>query len=262
MKKTAQALRQRKQENEKFSVVAAYDATFARVLDAAGIDVILVGDSLGMVVQGNQSTLQASLEDMVYHTAAVSRGTSNALIIADLPFLSYANVNQALESSAALMRAGANMVKLEGGAWLAETVAKLVQQGIPVCAHLGLTPQSVNKLGGYKVQGREQASKQQLLDDAKALDDAGADFMVLECIPTELGGEITGSTGLSTIGIGAGAATDAQVLVAYDILGMAEHPARFAKDFLAGQSSIESAFKQFDKAVKSGRYPQPEHEYH
>lgn len=255
-------LRTLKQEGKKFSVIAAYDATFARVLNAAGVDAILVGDSLAMVVQGNASTLQATLDDMAYHTEAVVRGNSDALIIADMPFMSYHNTEMALEHAGILMRAGANMVKLEGGQWLADTVARLVEQGIPVCAHIGLTPQSVNKLGGYKVQGRDADSHQQILSDAIALDNAGADFIVLECVPSELAKDITSKVTMSTIGIGAGPDTDAQVLVAHDALGLSPYPARFVRDFLADTASIEAAFRAYDEAVKAGTYPASEHEYH
>lgn len=272
MKKTVQNLRALKQTQEKFSVVAAYDATFTQALNQAGTDAILVGDSLGMVVQGKQSTVPVTIDEMVYHTAAVVRSNDQseqqALIIADLPFMTYDSLSATLENSAKLMRAGANMVKLEGGEWLAESVSKLVELGIPVCAHIGLTPQSVNKFGGYKVQGRSEQQQTQLLADAKILDQAGADFIVLECIPSKLAKTITENTGFSTIGIGAGSATDAQVLVSYDLLGLSPHPAKFVKDFLADAAqngdqpaSVVGAFKAYNDAVKSGEYPGSEHEY-
>ncbi len=270
MKNSIQKLRQRKNEQRKFSVVAAYDASFTAAINQAEIEVILVGDSLGMVVQGKNSTVPVTLEQMVYHTQAVARGNANsdsqALIIADLPFMSYANIEDALFNAAELMRAGANMVKLEGGTWLAETTAKLVECGIPVCAHIGLTPQSVNKLGGYKVQGRSDNQQQQLLNDAKALDNAGADFIVLECIPKSLAADITQQTSFSTIGIGAGNDTDAQVLVCYDMLGLTSTPAKFVKNFLAEHTasqapSIVNAFSAYKKAVEEKSYPAEEHEY-
>ncbi|MDG1938342.1 MAG: 3-methyl-2-oxobutanoate hydroxymethyltransferase [Pseudomonadales bacterium] len=270
MKYRIQTLRQRKNDHSKFSVVAAYDASFTAAINQAEIEVILVGDSLGMVVQGQSSTVPVTIEQMVYHTEAVARGNacgaSQALVIADMPFMSYANSEDALANAAKLMRAGANMVKLEGGAWLADTTAKLVECGIPVCAHIGLTPQSVNKLGGYKVQGRSDDQQQQLLNDAKALDKAGSDFIVLECIPKSLSAEITQHTDFSTIGIGAGCDTDAQVLVCYDMLGLSSSPAKFVKNFLAesGSSqtpSIVNAFIAYKQAVENSSYPAPEHEY-
>ena len=270
MKYSIQTLRKRKDENLKFSVVAAYDASFTAAINQAEIEVILVGDSLGMVVQGKDSTVPVTIEQMVYHTEAVARGNSAsdspALIIADMPFMSYADINDALLNAAKLMRAGANMVKLEGGAWLADTTKKLVECGIPVCAHIGLTPQSVNKLGGYKIQGRSDEQQQQLLNDAKALDKAGADFIVLECIPKSLATTITNNTSFSTIGIGASSDTDAQVLVCYDMLGLSSSPAKFVKNFLADTAtakapSIVNAFSAYKQAVENGSYPTKEHEY-
>lgn len=277
MKQTAQKLRQRKADGKKFSVIAAYDATFTTALNQAGVEAILVGDSLGMVVQGQSSTIPVTMEHMIYHTEAVARSNSycedQALVIADMPFMSYDTSEAALYNAAALMRAGANMVKLEGGEWLADSVARLVECGIPVCAHLGLTPQSVNMLGGYKVQGRTENQQQQLLNDALSLDQAGADFLVLECIPSSLAAEITTKTVFSTIGIGAGNSTDAQVLVCYDMLGLSAHPAKFVKDFLAEtgladnnlsdktEPSILKAFIAYKTAVENGQYPAPEHEY-
>ena len=270
MKKTVQTLRQLKPEAKKFSVVAAYDATFAKAIADAGVDAILVGDSLGMVVQGKSSTLPVSIGEMAYHTEAVVRGNSSsaspALVIADMPFMSYQSADVALENAAELMRAGGNMVKLEGGSWLAETVRQLVQNGIPVCAHLGLTPQSVNKFGGYKVQGKSEAQRTQLLQDARALQAAGADFLVLECIPADLASEVSEALSIATIGIGAGSSTDAQVLVAHDLLGMGEHPARFVKNFLTAENlqsdnAIRDAFTAFDQQVKNGSYPAEQHQY-
>lgn len=277
MKQTAQKLRQRKADGKKFSVIAAYDATFTTTLNQAGIEAILVGDSLGMVVQGQGSTIPVTMEHMIYHTEAVARSNSycedQALVIADMPFMSYDTTEATLYNAAALMRAGANMVKLEGGEWLADSVARLVECGIPVCAHLGLTPQSVNMLGGYKVQGRTENQQQQLLNDALSLDQAGADFLVLECIPSSLAAEITTKTVFSTIGIGAGNSTDAQVLVCYDMLGLSARPAKFVKNFLAEtglsdndlsdktEPSIVKAFIAYKTAVENGQYPAAEHEY-
>ncbi|MBT8140705.1 MAG: 3-methyl-2-oxobutanoate hydroxymethyltransferase [Gammaproteobacteria bacterium] len=268
--KTVSKLRERKQQSEKFSVVAAYDATFAKAIADAGVDAILVGDSLGMLVQGKRSTVPVSIEHMAYHTAAVVRGNeasaSPTLVIADMPFMSYQSTALALDNAGKLMRAGANMVKLEGGEWLYESVRQLVQNGVPVCAHLGLTPQSVNKFGGFKVQGKSDSAKQRLLADGKALQEAGADFLVLECIPAALACEVTAALSISTIGIGAGSDTDAQVLVAHDLLGLGDSPARFVKNFLTAdnigeENPVRDAFAAFDNAVKTGSYPAPEHSY-
>lgn len=244
MNKSAHKLQQLKSEDQKFSVLTAYDATFARVIADANIDAILVGDSLGMVVQGKSSTLPVTISEMVYHTETVVRGVeqrtdpskAGPLIIADLPFMTYQETHIALENAAQLMRAGANMVKMEGGSWLTEAVNKLVENGIPVCAHLGLTPQSVNKFGGYKVQAKTKSQQQQLLDDVASLEQAGASFIVLECIPANIAAEVTLATSMSTIGIGAGSNTDAQVLVSYDLLGLSNHPARFVKNFLTKEN--------------------------
>ena len=196
-------LNQLKRDGQTFPVITAYDSAFARQIELAGIEVMLVGDSLGNVVLGHGSTVPVSMADMLHHTAAVARGNSQSLLIADLPFMSYATAEMAMTNSARLMRAGAHMVKLEGGAWLAESVAKLTERGIPVCGHLGLTPQSVNKLGGYRVQGRSEDAAQAIFDDACALQDAGADLLVLECVPSELAGRITGHLTIPVIGIGA-----------------------------------------------------------
>ena len=268
MKNTIQNLRQKKTIQQPFSMVAAYDATFTTALNQAGIASILVGDSLGMVVQGQASTLPVTIEQMVYHTEAVAnanqRAEQPALIIADLPFMSYATTESALSNAALLMRAGANMVKLEGGIWLTETISQLVERGIPVCGHIGLTPQSVNKFGGFKVQGRSSEQQQQLIEDAKQLDRAGVDFIVLECIPKELASTITASVDCSTVGIGAGNVTDAQVLVCYDMLGLSDNPARFVKNFISASDSdkpIVDAFRHFKQSVEQKVYPAAEHEY-
>ncbi|WP_210398105.1 3-methyl-2-oxobutanoate hydroxymethyltransferase [Motiliproteus sediminis] len=257
---TLHTLAQLKQDGEKFTCLTAYDATFAQVLNQAGVEVILVGDSLGMVLQGNDSTLPVTVEEMAYHTACVKRGNSSSLIMADLPFMSYATTEQALDSAAALMQAGAHMVKLEGGAWLADTVEALSERGIPVCAHLGLTPQSVNKLGGYKVQGREEDSAVQLLQDARALEQAGASVLLLECVPSSLAKQLTEIAGVPVIGIGAGADTDGQVLVLHDMLGITPgRRPRFVKDFMSEADSIEGAVSAYVNAVKGGLFPSAEH---
>ena len=270
MTQTVAKLKALQDRGEKFAVVAAYDASMTEALNSADIDAILVGDSLGMVVAGLDSTVPVTMEQMAYHTAAVARtnrrAANPALVIADLPFMSYHNEALALENATRLMQAGANMVKLEGGAWLAGSIAKLNQCGIPVCAHIGLTPQSVNKFGGYKVQGKSDAQQAELRDDLKALEQAGADFIVFECIPASLADELTRQTSMATIGIGAGSQTNAQVLVCYDMLGLSNSPARFVKNFLAdaadsGDASISQAFRCYKDDVLAGRYPAAEHEY-
>lgn len=256
-----QSLLAKKAAGEKFAVLTAYDATFARVVDQAGIDVILVGDSLGNVLQGHTSTLPVSIEDMCYHTACVDRGTENALIVADMPFGSYNSIDDTLVNATALMQAGAHMVKLEGGQWLAESVQLLTERGMPVCGHLGLTPQSVNSLGGFKVQGRDEASARKIVADAKALEDAGASLLVVECVPTGLGERISEALNIPVIGIGAGPKTDAQVLVLHDLLGISRRLPKFVKNFLAEADDIPSALAKYRAAVESGEFPGPEHSF-
>lgn len=253
---TLQALKQR---GEKIVMLTSYDATFATAACAAGVEVLLVGDSLGNVLQGHDSTLPVSVTDMAYHTACVKRGNRGALILADLPFMSYATLEQALDSSAALMRAGAHMVKLEGGAWLADTVRRLADNGIPACVHLGLTPQSVNVFGGYKVQGRDEARAREMREAAQALEQAGAAMLLLECVPSPLAAEISRAARVPVIGIGAGAETDGQVLVLHDLLGLNPRPARFVRNFMTGQDSIQAALAAYARAVKDGQFPAPEH---
>lgn len=257
---TINTLRDRKQSGEKFTCLTAYDATFSHVISAAGVDVMLVGDSLGMVLQGNDSTLPVTIEDMVYHTRAVARGNQGALLMADMPFLSYGDHRAAMESAAALMRAGAQMVKLEGTDWMADTVELLSNRGVPVCAHLGLTPQFVNKFGGYKVQGKEEKAAELMVQHARLLEQAGADILLLECVPSALGKRITDAVKAPVIGIGAGKDTDGQVLVMHDMLGITPgRKPRFVKDFLADGGSVEGAIKAYVQAVKDGSFPAPEH---
>lgn len=261
---TVPKLRQMKANGERIVALTAYDASFARVLDANDVDVVLVGDSLGMVIQGHKSTLPVTVEDMVYHTACVSRGLAGALLIADLPFQSYATPERALDASAPMLAAGgASMVKLEGAGPMLETIRFLSEREIPVCAHLGLTPQSVLRLGGYRVQGREQAAAARLLADAEAVAAAGAELLVLECVPSALAGEITARLAIPTIGIGAGPACDGQILVLHDMLGInsGHRRPRFVKNFLAGADSIADAIKAYASAVRDGSFPGPEHGY-
>ena len=250
-----------KQSGEKIAMLTAYDATFAHTASLAGAEMLLIGDSLGMVLQGHDSTLPVTVEDMAYHTAAVKRGNKGALIVTDLPFESGTSLDQLLRDSVKVMQAGAHMVKLEGGAWLAEPIARLAQMGIPVCAHLGLTPQAVNLFGGFKVQGRQEAQARQLRSDAIALEQAGVAFLLLECVPSALAREITEAVKIPVIGIGAGPDTDGQVLVMHDMLGLSlsGRSPKFVKNFLEGQPDIQSAMAAYVKAVKDGSFPGPEH---
>jgi 3-methyl-2-oxobutanoate hydroxymethyltransferase len=257
---TISKLQEMRQGGEKIAVLTAYDASFAALMDQAGVDVILIGDSLGNIVQGESSTLPVTVEHMVYHTSCVAKGQASTFLIADMPFGSYSTPEQAMLNAAHLMRAGAHMVKLEGGAWLAETVRFLVERSIPVCAHLGLLPQSVHTLGGFKVQGKSTESAQTLINDAKALQEAGAQLLVLEAIPSELGKKVTDAIQIPTIGIGAGPDCSGQVLVMHDMLGaFPGRSPKFVKNFLTGQSSIEAAFKSYVQEVKTGKFPGPEH---
>jgi len=256
---TPQSLLALKQQGRKFVCLTAYDASFARLADAAGVETVLVGDSLGMVLQGRDSTLPVTMDDMAYHVRCVASGIRNALIIGDLPFMSYATTPQALDSAARLMAAGAHMVKLEGGAWLAETIRALTERGVPVCGHLGLTPQSVNILGGFRVQGRDPAQADRIINDAKVLQDSGCSLIVIECVPAILGERLAQTLRIPVIGIGAGAATDAQVLVLHDMLGLTENPPRFVRNFMAGASDIRGAIEAYASAVRSGEFPSDEH---
>ncbi len=260
---TINTLRQMKIKGEKFACLTAYDASLAHVVDAAGVEVILVGDSLGMVVQGHASTLPVTMNDMVYHSACVARGRSQALLMTDMPFMSYATAEQALHNAARLMQeGGAHMVKLEGGAVQVDIVRQLTARGIPVCAHLGLQPQSVHKLGGYRVQGRDVSIAQKMREDAHALQEAGADMLLLECVPASLAEEITKAVDVPVIGIGAGAGCDAQVLVLYDMLGITvgKRP-KFSKDFMTGQPTLQAAIEAYVHAVKNGSFPAAEHTF-
>lgn len=258
---TVTTLAKLKRSGEKIACLTAYDASFAALLDEAGVDVLLVGDSLGMVVQGRETTVPVTMDQMIYHGAAVARARRRALLMVDMPFMSYATTNQALHNAARLMQeGGAHMVKLEGGAIQAETVRQLSARGIPVCAHLGLQPQSVHRLGGYRVQGRGDAAARTMLEDALALQDAGADVLLIESVPTALATEITRAVNVPVIGIGAGPACDGQVLVLYDMLGITPgHRPKFARDFMNGQTNVRAAVKEYVQAVKTGVFPAPEH---
>ncbi|PID49078.1 MAG: 3-methyl-2-oxobutanoate hydroxymethyltransferase [Proteobacteria bacterium] len=257
---TVTTLRKMKREGEKIAMLTAYDASFARVLDAEGVDIILIGDSLGMVIQGHATTIPVSTDDIIYHTKAVAAANEHALVMADLPFMSYTSPEMALRNTARLMQEGnAHMVKLEGGAPQVETVRQLVHHGVPVCAHLGLQPQSVHKLGGYRVQGRDEAVAQQMLEDALALQRAGADLLILECVPVALAKQITDELFIPVIGIGAGGDCDGQVLVLYDMLGITPRAPRFSKDFMQEGRRIPQAIGAYVAAVKDGSFPAEEH---
>ena len=265
-------LRQMKARGEKIAVLTCYDATFAKLIEAAGVDVLLVGDSLGMVLHGGKDTLNVSMQDMVYHTCSVAAGAKNTLIMTDMPYDSYEeSPERALENARQLIAAGAHIVKLEGGGSIVENARHLVQHGIPVCAHLGFTPQSVKQLGGYKVQGRTDESAQQILADAIAMDEANVDLVLLEMVPARLAAQITASISAPTIGIGAGVDCSGQVLVLQDILGIYTgppevaptdfKPPRFVRNFLEDSSSIQQAVELYIQSVKNKHYPELKHSY-
>ncbi len=247
-------------EGEKIAMLTAYDSTMSALLNRCGVETILIGDSLGNVVQGHSSTTPVTVEQVAYHTECVARTNSHAFIIADLPFASYGDPLQALDSAAQLMRAGADMVKLEGGDWQIEIIQYLVERSVPVCAHLGLLPQSVHVLGGYKVQGKSKDAATLMREQALACQEAGAQMLVLEAIPSSLGKQITESLAIPTIGIGAGPDCSGQVLVLQDMLGISPgKPPKFVKNFVDGHASIEAAIKAYVREVKTGKFPGPEH---
>ena len=255
-------LQQIKQQGEKFACLTAYDACFASIFSEAGVEVLLVGDSLGMVLQGHDSTLPVTMEDMIYHTQCVKRGNKGALVMSDLPFMSYSSETQTLENAAALMRAGAHMVKLEGGAWIANTTKLLAERGIPVCAHMGLTPQSVNRIGGFHVQGRDTDQAQLIIEEAHLLQDAGANILLLECVPKSLAKTITDILEIPVIGIGAGPETTGQIMVLHDVLGVSPITPKFVKNFLIESSNgIPGAIEAYVKAVKTKVFPAHEHSF-
>lgn len=258
---TVASLAAMKRAGEKIAMLTAYDASFAAQVERAGTEIVLVGDSLGNVIQGHATTVPVTVDDIVYHTAAVARGLSRALLIADMPFLSFAYPEQAAANAARLMgEGGAHMVKLEGGGFAVDVTASLVERGVPVCAHLGLTPQWVHKLGGFSVQGRTEEAAEVMRGEAKRMAEAGAGLLVLECVPSALAGEIARDIDIPVIGIGAGGECDGQVLVLYDALGITPgRVPRFAKDFTAEAGSVPHALERFVADVKSGAFPGPEH---
>jgi 3-methyl-2-oxobutanoate hydroxymethyltransferase len=255
--------RKLRESGEKIAMLTCYDASFAALCDQAGVDTLLVGDSLGMVVQGHDSTLPVTMEDMEYHMRMVARGSQKALLVADLPFASYqVSAEIAFANAARLMVAGAQMVKLEGGRVMADTVRFLVERGIPVCGHIGLIPQSVHQLGGYRVQGKGEEPARQLLEDARAIEQAGAAMVVLEAIPATLAKQVTEALSIPTIGIGAGKDCSGQVLVLHDMLDIYPgRKARFVRNFMAGAPSIAEAIRRYVEAVKAGAFPAPEHTF-
>lgn len=260
---TVSALQQMKQRGEKIACLTAYDASFAAVLDAANVDVILVGDSLGMVIQGHETTVPVTMDDMIYHARAVARGCRRALRIVDMPFMSYSNPVQAIANAARLMQeGGAHMVKLEGGVTQVELVGQLSARGIPVCAHLGLQPQSIHKLGGYRVQGRDEVSARMMLDAASAVQAAGAEMLLVECVPAALAAKITSKINIPVVGIGAGGGCDGQILVLQDILGISlDRAPRFTRNFMSEAKGIPNAIERYVQAVKKGTFPAAEHSF-
>ena len=258
-KTTVSQLQKMKQEGTKFATITAYDATFARLFDEAGIPVILIGDSLGMVMQGHSDTLPVTIDEMAYHTRCVRRGTQNALVVADMSFMSYADPVTACSNAAQLMAAGASMVKLEGGDWLCETVKQLQRNGVPVCGHLGLTPQSVHVFGGFRVQGRDVEQAEEIYRNALALQAAGIQLLVLECVPSALAERITKALRIPVIGIGAGNCTDGQILVMHDAFGITSgYTPKFTKNFLAESGDIRAAVRLYQAQVADGSFPGPE----
>ncbi|MCS0454328.1 3-methyl-2-oxobutanoate hydroxymethyltransferase [Vibrio diabolicus] len=249
-----------KQEGRKFATSTAYDASFAQLFESQEMPVLLVGDSLGMVLQGHNDTLPVSVDDIAYHTRCVRAGSPNCLLMADMPFMSYTTPEQACENAATLMRAGANMVKIEGGDWLVDTVKMLTERSVPVCAHLGLTPQAVNIFGGYKVQGRDQEKADRMVKDALALQEAGAQIVLLECVPAELAERITQVLDVPVIGIGAGNVTDGQILVMHDMFGIsANYMPKFSKNFLAETGDMRKAVAKYIEDVANGVFPDDAH---
>ena len=263
MRVTIRKLQERARTGEKLAMLTCYDASFARLSEAAGVDMLLVGDSLGMVIQGHDSTLPVTMSETEYHVRCVARGSETAFIVADMPFGSFQSSKElAFNNAARLMAAGAQMVKLEGGAAMVETTRFLVERGIPVCAHIGLTPQSVHTLGGYRVQGRDDGAAETLVKDARALEAAGADIVLMEAMPAAVAKRVTEALEVPTIGIGAGADVSGQVLVNYDMLDI--YPgkkARFVKNFLAGAPSVQAAIEAYVRAVKDRTFPGPEHSF-
>ncbi len=262
MNVTVDTLKKFKRNQEKFTCITAYDACFTKIINDAGIETILIGDSLGMVLQGQKTTLSVTVDHICYHTESVSRANKNSLIIADMPFMSHLDIPTALINAAKIMRAGAHMVKLEGtAASLCHIVTALVQNGIPVCAHIGLLPQSVNTTGGYKIKGRTQEEADQLVADAEALEMAGSQVILMECVLSSVAQRVDKAVSVPTIGIGAGPSTTAQVLVLHDLLGLYPKAPKFSKNFLTDTASVQEAITAYHTAVKAGTFPTHEHSF-
>ena len=260
---TVSTLQSLKENQEKFTCIAAYDASFAQMISDAGVESILVGDSLGMVLQGHDSTIPVTITDMIYHTSCVKRSNPNSLIIADMPFMTYGSTSDTLKNAGLLMQAGAHVVKLEGSGWLCETIKQLNRCGIPSCIHMGLTPQSVNKFGGYKVQGKEDSAALTLIQDAKALEQAGVFAIVLEAIPSNLARKITQAVSIPTIGIGAGSHCDGQVLVLYDLLGLfTDFTPKFVRRYADLRNQALQAIRTYKEEVELGKFPTEDESYH
>ncbi|MCV2885655.1 3-methyl-2-oxobutanoate hydroxymethyltransferase [Aestuariibacter sp. AA17] len=261
-KVTTSVLLDMKQQGQKITSLTAYDASFAKLFDEQGVDVILIGDSLGMVLQGKDDTLSVTTEDIAYHTRAVSAACQRSFVVADMPFMSYSTPEVTYENAAKLMQAGASMVKIEGGDWLVDTIKGLNQRGVPVCGHLGLTPQSVHVFGGFKVQGRDDLQAEQMVEQAQALEAAGIQLLVLECVPTSLAEKISHAVKVPVIGIGAGVKTDGQVLVMHDMFGIsANYMPKFSKNYLQETGDIRKAVAQFIEEVKTGAFPSEAHSF-
>ena len=260
---TLSSLKKMKEQGEKFTCLTSYESTLTSYICNAGVDVVLVGDSLGMVIQGHDSTLPVSMEQLIYHLECVVKGNKGAHIMADMPFMSYASEQQTLENAASLMRAGANCVKLEGTSWISKSTELLAERGIPVCAHMGLTPQSVNRIGGYIVQGRDPEKAEELIKEAKLLENSGASLLLLECVPRALAKLITESVGIPVIGIGAGPDVDGQIMVIYDLIGITqmEKAPKFVKNFMQDNVSIQEAIEAYVRSVKDKDFPSSDHSF-
>ena len=260
---TLSTINKLKKEGEKFTCLTAYESTMASVISKSGVDIILVGDSLGMVIQGHDSTLPVTMDQLIYHLECVVRGNNGSHIMADMPFMSYATDDLGLENAKRLMQAGANSVKIEGGEWISKMAQALSDRGIPVCAHMGLTPQTINRLGGHNVQGRDPSQKEKIINEAISLEKAGAAMLLLECVPEDLAKEVTNELKIPVIGIGAGVHTDGQIMVVHDMLGISclENPPKFVKNFMEQSSSIEHAIVSFVKDVKDLKFPSEEHTF-
>jgi len=260
---TIASLKKLKKDAKKFTCLTAYESTMASVISDAGVDVILVGDSLGMVIQGHDSTLPVTMDQLIYHLECVVKGNKGSHIMADMPFMSYATDDLGFENATRLMQSGAHSVKIEGGEWICKMASTLAERGIPVCAHIGLTPQAINRIGGYFVQGRDTDKHDLMITEAKSLEDAGAAMLLLECVPDSLAESITSELNIPVIGIGAGAKTDGQIMVIHDLLGISclEKPPKFVKDFMTDANSIKEAIELYNASVKSGTFPAKEHTF-